>query len=292
MNFAAIAIIIFSASILGIGYPVSKIVTHYYPPIFSLCLRFTAISLVAVFFLKKPKNWSDLKIAHNFALIYNLGFIGGSFLAVKLAENVSSVIIISQAQVPLTALIAYYLFKDKLNLKQILGIVIAITGVIVTVWHPDNSINIYSTLFAFVSCICFAYGNIIFSTQATFKPLELLLWSNILTIIYFLIYSYFFEDWSFLTKDFPKETIINSNIALLINALTATFNTSLWGYLLKKYSVNRVVPYSLLSPIAGVLASILLLDESLTLAIIIGGVITIIGVAIITLENLKQRKIS
>jgi O-acetylserine/cysteine efflux transporter len=66
----------------------------------------------------------------------------------------------------------------------------------------------------------------------------------------------------------------------------------LWYSLLGKYEVNRVVPLTLLAPVLAVCLAALLLEEPLTFNTVIGGAVTIIGVAMIQFlkPSRRQRK--
>jgi O-acetylserine/cysteine efflux transporter len=57
----------------------------------------------------------------------------------------------------------------------------------------------------------------------------------------------------------------------------------IWFRLLSRYTVNQVMPYTLLVPVFGVLSGVVLLDEPVTWSLIFGGAATIAGVATIVL---------
>jgi O-acetylserine/cysteine efflux transporter len=56
---------------------------------------------------------------------------------------------------------------------------------------------------------------------------------------------------------------------------------------MRRYSVNQVMPFTLLVPVFGVLSGVVFYDDRLTLPMLIGGVGTILGVAIITIRRPK-----
>jgi O-acetylserine/cysteine efflux transporter len=58
----------------------------------------------------------------------------------------------------------------------------------------------------------------------------------------------------------------------------------LWYYLVGKHGVGKVVPFTLLVPVVGALTGVVLLGEDLSLGKILGGMVTITGVAIIQLR--------
>ncbi len=60
-----------------------------------------------------------------------------------------------------------------------------------------------------------------------------------------------------------------------------------WYWLLNRYAVNQVMPFTLLVPIFGVLSGVFLLDEPFTLALMTGGLLTVLGVGIITVRRPK-----
>jgi O-acetylserine/cysteine efflux transporter len=65
---------------------------------------------------------------------------------------------------------------------------------------------------------------------------------------------------------------------------------SIWYHLLSTHPVSQVVPFNLLAPLLGVLAAVLLLGEVLTWQKMLGGVLTIGGVAIIIYRQTMPRR--
>lgn len=63
-----------------------------------------------------------------------------------------------------------------------------------------------------------------------------------------------------------------------------TLGYAMWYRLLGLYDVNMVMPYLLLLPLASVVGGYLFLDEVLTLKIALGGLLALVGVAVITLR--------
>jgi O-acetylserine/cysteine efflux transporter len=62
-----------------------------------------------------------------------------------------------------------------------------------------------------------------------------------------------------------------------------------WYSLMAKHPVSQVVPYSLLIPVFGLTFTHLAFTEPLTMQFILGGLCTIIGVAIIILRRPEQQ---
>ena len=68
-------------------------------------------------------------------------------------------------------------------------------------------------------------------------------------------------------------------------AFVVVLGYSLWYWLLQRYEVNQAMPFTLLVPPFAVVASVVFLDETLTLPMVLGGVMTVLGVGIIVLRR-------
>ena len=70
-----------------------------------------------------------------------------------------------------------------------------------------------------------------------------------------------------------------------LGLIMTAFAYAMWYRLLGLYSVNQVMPFLLLLPLTSVVGGIFFLDESLTLKVALGGFLTLIGVAVITIQR-------
>jgi O-acetylserine/cysteine efflux transporter len=78
--------------------------------------------------------------------------------------------------------------------------------------------------------------------------------------------------------------------AVLFAGLGSTvIGYGLWYYLVARYKVSRIVPFGLLTPAIGVASGVLLLGEILTWQKIVGGLITVSGVAIIQVRRTAKQ---
>ncbi len=58
-----------------------------------------------------------------------------------------------------------------------------------------------------------------------------------------------------------------------------------WYHLLRQYSLNVMMPFTLLLPPIGVLSGVVVLGEQLTVTFLVGAAVTIVGVAIILIRR-------
>ena len=67
--------------------------------------------------------------------------------------------------------------------------------------------------------------------------------------------------------------------------LVVVVGYGVWTWLLRQYEINQAMPITLLVPLVGVLSGVVFLGESLTLPLILGGLLTIVGVGIILIRR-------
>ncbi|MCP4282903.1 MAG: DMT family transporter, partial [Gammaproteobacteria bacterium] len=64
----------------------------------------------------------------------------------------------------------------------------------------------------------------------------------------------------------------------------------LWYRLIARLKINQVVPYTLLAPVIGVAAGVLILGEVFTVYKVFGGSLTIAGIALIQFRQMHSKK--
>jgi O-acetylserine/cysteine efflux transporter len=63
----------------------------------------------------------------------------------------------------------------------------------------------------------------------------------------------------------------------------------MWYPLVRKYPVNQTMPWTLLAPVFGVLSGIVVLGEPMTPAMVTGGALTLVGVAVIVIRKTPRQ---
>ena len=97
---------------------------------------------------------------------------------------------------------------------------------------------------------------------------------------------------SFLVEDGQMAALGSASpigwFSLLYAAVVASIiGYGLWYYLIAKFKVSAITPYALLSPLFGITAAVLLLGDEMTTARIVGGMLTLIGVAFVQSRSNK-----
>jgi len=270
--------------IWGINFVVIKIGVAGMPPFLFAALRFTLIALPAVFFIKPPTTKVCLLIFYGMTISF--GQFSLLFLAIRLGMPAGIASLVIQSQALFTAFLGIFL-GERLRLYHLLGFAIAGTGMCL-VGMGDNAtpdITVLPMLLTLLAALCWGLGNfanklIIRDKNNSVNSLSLVVWSSLVPIIPFYLFSYIFEG---------KENIINSIahihvstfLALLYLVYVSSYaGFTFWSDLLNRYESWRVAPLTLIVPVIGLASSAIFLHEKITHQQIMGVTIVFAGLSI------------
>lgn len=265
------------AMLWGFGFVTSKYAAVHMEPLFFLALRFIAVSLILVWFVKVPRG--QMKAVMLFALSMGAGHFGLFYIAFDMGVEASTAAIIWQIQVPLTVILAAFLLHDRPSWVGVVGIVIAFGGVLVLVGEPRHFGNGLAIGLMLVSCVMWAIANIQAKKLTNVAPLALNAWMSVFSAIMLLACSLILESGqleSYLVADWR----LHGSLFYQVVASTVLAYW-IWYFLLGNHPVSRVTGFMLLVPFFGVLSGIFALGEPMTWPTALGGVVTLIGVTLI-----------
>ena len=260
----------------GYQFVVIKVGIVEFPPLFFLGLRFLAMALLLVPFVKKPARQELSPVAAisvflgglNFGLFYvGLGLGSGSISAVAY-----------QLATPFTILLAWPLLAERPSLVTSSGVLLAFLGVVVLAAGPGLSANAIPILLVVGAALAFAVANVLTKRHGPFDPLMLTGWSSLFTVPQVMLMSFVLEDGqstSLVTAD--ERGWLALAYTVFIGGIVGF---SLWFWLIARCTMGRVAPFGLLLPVFALISSVLFLDEHITPTLIVGALLAISGVAI------------
>ncbi len=260
----------------GYQFVAIKVGVLEFPPLFFLALRFLAIALLLVPFVKSPTRKQLGSIAAisvflgglNFGLFYvGLGLGSGSMSAIAY-----------QLVTPFTILLAWPLLAERPSPTTSTGVVIAFVGVIVLAAGPGLTANALPLLLVVGAAFAFAMSNVLTKRYGPFDPLMLMGWSSLLTVPQVALMSLLLEHGqlaSLITAD--QRGWLALAYTIFIGGI---LGFGLWFWLIARWSMGRVAPFGLLLPVFALISSVLFLGEHMTPKLIVGGLLAITGVAI------------
>lgn len=281
MTVAMVATLVAVAVIWGLNFAVIKTGIRLVPPIAFVALRFAAVGLCLLPWLR----WPGRRMADLVALSVVLGVVHFSLMFTGMkALDVATASIAIQLQVPFAAILAAFFFGEKLRWRRITGMAIAFAGVVMIAGEPRLAGNLPS-LFMVVGAACtWAAANIqIKRIGDEVDVLALNGWVSLLAAPQLMALSWAVEDGQ-LAAIAAADWRLWAGLAFQV-LLVTIFGYAVWYRMMRQFSVNQVMPFTLLVPVFGVLSGVVVFDERLTPLMIAGGLCTIVGVAIIIIRR-------
>ncbi len=265
----------------GGNFVAAKYGVAYFPPFFITGLRFVLVALLLLPFVPKPTA-KHLRAIVPIACMSTMHF---SLLFVALSQglDISSCALVGQLGVPIACILGAIFLKDRIGIWRISGIVIAFIGIGIVAGTPNILNHPAAFYLALGSTFSWGVANILIKKLNDIHPMTLLAWMSLYTIPMLFTLSFLFEPNGLPLLASPP---ISALLSLTYTAIGSTVIAyGLWYYLLSHYNVSQVAPFSLLTPVFGIGFGQFFFAEILTTHVIIGGLLTIIGVAVIVIRR-------
>ena len=284
-TFSASIKALFTVLVWGASFVAIKIGLKYVPPITLVWMRFAvgviilgaAVGLRHQFSLPKPKDWLY------FAL---LGFLGITFhqwlqstgLVTSQATTTGWIV----ASMPIfIAILGWLVLKEKLNWLQALGILLAAFGVLLVVTH-GNLGTLVSGKFGTPGDILILISAPNWAIFTILSRRGLKTYPAALMMFYVMAFGWLFSSVLFVAGRGwePIHNIATDGWLALgfLGVLCSGVAYIFWYDALKVLPVAQVGTYLFIEPVVTVIVSFLLLNEKITLAGLLGGMVILLGV--------------
>ena len=246
-------------------------------------IRF-AIAYIVLLFLTGKKLFSDS--IKDEALFLICGLCGGSIyyigentaLQYTLVTNVSLLVTLSPI---LTVILTKIMYKtEQLRKGFILGSIVAFIGVACVIFNSSSNIQVkpLGDILSIAAALSFAiYCIVVKRLNARYETLFItrkLFFYGIVTAIPFLAFQGHFMDFAIL-----KDVAVWGHI-LFLGLICSMLAYIMWNEAINNLGASRASNYLYFSPVVTLVASILILNEPVTLIGYIGCALTIAGVII------------
>jgi O-acetylserine/cysteine efflux transporter len=266
--------------IWGLNFAIAKMGLTQFPPVFMMGLRFAVVALVLLPFVRLPRD----KLAGILLLSFTLGCVHFSLMFSGLkGTDAAAAAIASQTQVPFAALIAAYVYKDRLGWRRAAGMALAFIGIVVMVGEPRHSVNLLPIVMVVAASFMWAVANIQIKELGAIDGFALNAYLGLFAAPQLFVASFLLESgqWEALTS----ATWVGWSAVAYMAIIVTVVSYVMWYRVLRRYTVNQAMPFTLLVPVLGVLFAALLLDEPLGWRVIVGGLGTVAGVGVIVLRR-------
>lgn len=254
-------------------------------PLTAVTLRYAIVALVCLPWLRWQPGRMGVVLVTGF--VAGALFMGLGALSFALADNVSALAIAGQLGVPFSLILAVVIYKERIRWPRITAVLLCFAGVAVMGFDPaiaHESIALWLTVAA---SLAWAAGNLLFRNLKGISVLTIHAWLAVVSVPVLAAASLVFEPGQLAAApSLPLSTWGWVTYSALGASLLGHGGMS---WLFQHYPVSTVSPLTLPTPLLSVILAVIVFGTPITPQMIIGGILTLAGVAIITLRTAKSR---
>ncbi|GJL91551.1 DMT family transporter [Hyphococcus sp.] len=289
MSLRELTLLMLICFIWGFHFVVLKFAVGELPPLFYAAIRMVLVALILSPFLSWRKGEMGYVLLGGLclgALNYALMFTGLKY------ATASTAAIALELNVPFATVLAMIFLGDRPGWRRLLGITLAFLGVAVIAMGGDSAgegaqIGI-GIAFVAAGAFCEALGVVIVKRTTAFKPHELLAWFALVGAVSLSALSVLLEDGQAQAWTAADTTLIVG--ATIYSALAASLlGHTAYYWLLQRLPISMVAPSVLFTTVIAVFFGVVLLGDPFGLRMIIGGLMTLAGVGVVLLRNVKKQ---
>ena len=290
MNFRDFLLLFAVCFVWGLNIVVTRWVVFdaAVPPIFFAALRFLGVAVLLVPFLRPvPK---DLKMLFLISFFIGSGHFALLFVGLANAEA-SAAAIVAQLGVPFATLMSMAFLGETIGWRRGLGIMLAFAGVLLIAVDPESFSISLGLLYIIGAVFIGSVGGILMKRMAPIPALQMQAWIGLFSFAPLFAVSALFERGQ-------MDSFITGGWWVWVASIFAVVGVSIFGHgvfynLIKKYDISLLSPLTLMTPVWGVVLSIILLKDAITAQLLLGSVISLGGVFVIAVRpNTKMPEAS
>lgn len=275
MELRHLAIAVTITAVWGFNWQVSKVGVTDMPPMLFVALRCVAVAALLIPFVKPPGRHMPAVAILGVLTAVALSLY---FTSVKYIDTGIGAVL-GQLQVPFSALLAAIIFKDGFGWRRWAGVALALAGTAVLMGTPTRASEYEAVAMIVAASLVSAFGFVQSKRLAHLDALTLTGWGALFAAPVLALGSLAMENGQAAAIAGAPAHLW---LALAYNVLLVSIaGYTVWYFLIGRYSVNRVVPLTLLIPVFALIGGIAFFDEALTAARMAGTALVLLGVAVI-----------
>ncbi len=272
-------LILWAGNVVAIKMAVTEVA-----PLTAATLRFLLGGLIFLPFAKKTDRQS-LWTIFQISMSMNVVHIGLLFIGLQKLDAASASILL-QSQVVFATLLGCFFFKEKIRWRTWTGIALAVAGIAVMMGEPDIGSHPDAVAIMLVSTFFLAYSYVKMKHLKSVHPATYISMLCLCAVPFVFTGSLVIspESW----KALPEANWLLLGPVFAYQAILVSLTHIVWQRMMHKGDVGKVTAFTLLIPFFTVVLSVLLLGEHIDWPMIVGGLITMVGVGIITLRRIQK----
>jgi O-acetylserine/cysteine efflux transporter len=225
------------------------------------------------------------KLAWPMIALIGLVLFAGQFLLLMMAyardmpAGLGSVT--QQTQAVFTVALAAIFLREIPTWREGVGMAVAFLGLALIGFTVGADLAPSALALAIAAATCWAVGNILVKRTRDVPVFSLMAWCSLVVPLPMLVVSWAVDPQPSLPQAILHASWISLATALYLGLPSTLFAYGVWSFLLQRYPAPMVAPFALLSPATGIIASSLLLGETVSPLRAAGMGLILAGLAVI-----------
>ena len=254
-------------------------------PLVTVLLRYAFATAICLPFVRWLPGRMHLILLT--ALIAGALFMTLGAISFAVADNISALSIVGQLGVPFSLILAVIFMGERIRWPRATAVAITFVGVVVMGFDPAIAHERLGILLTAGAALCWAGGNLLFRKLAGVSVFVIHGWIGLISMPIVLTLAWMFEPERVLA--IPQLPAATWGWLAYSGILSSLVGHGGMTWLFQRYPVAVVSPLTLPTPLISVCVAIAVYNTPITGQMLAGGLLTLIGVAIITIRTAQRR---
>jgi O-acetylserine/cysteine efflux transporter len=269
---------IFVTGIWGANFSIIKLGLGTLDPFLLTSLRFLFCAVPLIFFIKKPNV--PLSVIALYGFLFGVGLWGIVNLGIYLGLSAGLASLILQFSAFFTIILAALTFGERISKFQIVGIVIALIGLMLIMTVTTGNVSIPGAILVICGALCWSCCNMIVRKHKPDNMFAFIVWSSAFSAIPLFLITYLVKG-AHPFYSLPETINGIAVFSILFQSyITTIFGYWVWNSLMKKYPTSTVAPLSLFVPVSGLITSWLVFGEHISTGKIFAALLMLSGMIV------------
>ncbi|MGH6949626.1 MAG: DMT family transporter [Vitreimonas sp.] len=291
-NFAPLDLIqlIAIALIWGVNNIFAKLTVDALPALMTVALRFAIVLAALCIWLRPPPRDRLWLFFTMLACVGPLHF-GIQYVGLKLAEDLSPMVVVMQLWAPASVVCAALLLKESVSPLRWAGVALAFIGAASMNFDPAVFAQGWALALVATASVCYGLGTVLVRRLGGgLDPWATQAWIALATAPVMIMGSLAFERDHL---EFARSAHWSVWAFIAFGAVVSSIVANAFMFrLVQRYEVSRTTPYLLMTPVITFALAATLLGDRLTPQILGGAAATIAGVALVALAERRFKAVA
>lgn len=262
----------------GFNFCAIKLGADQTNPILLTAMRFSFAIFPAIFFVRKPDVPALYLVAYG--VTFGAGIWGMMVWSINLGVSAGMAGLLMDMSIISSLLLGYWVFRERITRNKKWGALLAVLGLLACLSLEDGSVPLRGLPLTLIAAFSWSLMSVIVKKSNTTQVFAFSVWGMLFAPIPLLLLAYaFYGAQPF--YDLPSQMNGDVWFSVLFQAYPTTLlGYWVWNKLTLKYPLSTMAPFTLLTPIFGLIGSMIFFDEGISTLKVLAYVLVLGGLAV------------